>query len=97
MALLTVVLQKGDELKPVELESFLILAFGAGALLSAVNIDLFSPAINQGLFFEVAIGALIGSVFYLLLNHQLNQKGGSIIGLVTRIGLYVPYYLRFLT
>ena len=109
MALLTVVLQKGDGLKPVELESFFILAFsiglfsalslplgalttlfwtpgdraiawlmafGAGALLSAVTIDLFSPAINQGLFFEVASGAIIGSVFYLLLNHQLNQKGG---------------------
>lgn len=53
-----------------------LMAFGAGALLSAVTIDLFSPAINRGLFFEVAIGALIGSVFYLLLNHHLNQKGG---------------------
>ena len=53
-----------------------LMAFGAGALLSAVTIDLFSPAINKGLFFEVAIGAIIGSLFYLVLNQQLNQKGG---------------------
>ena len=53
-----------------------LMAFGAGALLSAVTIDLFSPAIFKGLFFEVAVGAIIGSLFYLTLNQQLNQKGG---------------------
>ena len=53
-----------------------LMAFGGGALLSAVTIDLFAPAINKGLFFEVAIGAIIGSLFYLILNQQLNQQGG---------------------
>ncbi|MBF6058071.1 cyclic nucleotide-binding domain-containing protein [Thiomicrorhabdus heinhorstiae] len=53
-----------------------LMAFGAGALLSAVTIDLFAPAIQNSEFFPVAIGSIIGSLFYLLLNKQLNQKGG---------------------
>lgn len=53
-----------------------LMAFGAGALLSAVTIDLFAPAIHKGYFFDVAFGAIIGSLFYLLINQQLNKKGG---------------------
>ncbi|WP_319381676.1 cyclic nucleotide-binding domain-containing protein [Thiomicrorhabdus sp.] len=53
-----------------------LMAFGAGALLSAVTIDLFAPSIHNGEFFSVAAGSIIGSLFYLFLNRQLNQKGG---------------------
>lgn len=61
---------------PGEKEIAWLMAFGAGALLSAVTIDLFAPSIHNGHFIAVAIGSIIGSVFYLFLNNQLNQKGG---------------------
>ena len=62
-----------------------LMAFGAGALLSAVTIDLFAPAIHKGLFFDVALGAILGSLFYLLINHQLNKQGGFLRKTATMI------------
>ncbi len=53
-----------------------LMAFGAGALLSAVTIDLFAPALHSGQFFNIALGAILGSLFYLILNQQINQQGG---------------------
>jgi CRP-like cAMP-binding protein len=62
-----------------------LMAFGAGALLSAVTIDLFAPAVRSGMFVPAAIGAIIGSLIYLALNHQLNQKGGFLRKTATTI------------
>lgn len=62
-----------------------LMAFGAGALLSAVTIDLFAPAIDNGQFFHIALGAILGSLFYLTLNHQLNQQGGFLRKTATTI------------
>ncbi|MDX1353772.1 MAG: cyclic nucleotide-binding domain-containing protein, partial [Thiomicrorhabdus sp.] len=59
--------------------------FGAGALLSAVTIDLFSPAIQSGMFMYAALGSLIGSLSYLWLNYQLNQQGGFLRKTATTI------------
>ncbi len=61
------------------------MAFGAGALLSAVTIDLFAPAIESGMFIQAAIGAILGSLIYLFLNHQLNQQGGFLRKTATTI------------
>lgn len=62
-----------------------LMAFGAGALLSAVTIDLFAPAVRAGMFIPAAIGAIIGSLIYLILNHQLNQQGGFLRKTATTI------------
>ncbi len=62
-----------------------LIAFGAGALLSAVTIDLFAPAVRAGMFIPAAIGAIIGSLIYLILNHQLNQQGGFLRKTATTI------------
>lgn len=62
-----------------------LMAFGAGALLSAVTIDLFAPAVRSGMFIPAAIGAIIGSFIYLTLNHQLNQQGGFLRKTATTI------------
>jgi CRP-like cAMP-binding protein len=62
-----------------------LMAFGAGALLSAVTIDLFAPAVRAGMFIPAAIGAIIGSLTYLILNHQLNQQGGFLRKTATTI------------
>ena len=65
-----------------------LMAFGAGALLSAVTIDLFAPAIESGLLLEVSLGAMTGSLFYLLLNKQLNEKGGFLRKTATTIQFF---------
>ncbi|QKI89113.1 cyclic nucleotide-binding domain-containing protein [Thiomicrorhabdus xiamenensis] len=54
----------------------LLMAFGAGALLFALTIDLFAPMLNSGMALTVSVGAIIGSLVYLGLNYLLNQKGG---------------------
>lgn len=53
-----------------------LMAFGAGALLFALTIDLFAPAIASGLYWQVSLGAVIGSLVYLFLNQHLNDWGG---------------------
>ncbi|WP_019894124.1 cyclic nucleotide-binding domain-containing protein [Hydrogenovibrio halophilus] len=62
-----------------------LMAFGAGALLSAVTIDLFAPSLSNNLFLETALGALAGSAFYLSLNALLNQQGGFLRKTATTI------------
>lgn len=53
-----------------------LMAFGAGALLFALTIDLFAPAIAKGLYWQVSLGAVMGSLIYLYLNQHLNAWGG---------------------
>jgi len=54
----------------------LLMAFGAGALLFALTVDLFAPAIANALYWQVSLGAVIGSLVYLYLNQHLNSWGG---------------------
>lgn len=53
-----------------------LMAFGAGALLSAVMIDLFAASISNDQFLMAAVGSIMGSLFYLYLNGLLNKQGG---------------------
>ncbi len=53
-----------------------LMAFGAGALLFALTVDLFAPAIANGLYWQVSLGAIVGSLVYLYLNQHLNSWGG---------------------
>lgn len=53
-----------------------LIAFGGGALLAALTLDLFGEALESDSYFTVAIGALIGSVIFIVLNDIVNNKGG---------------------
>ena len=53
-----------------------LMAFGAGALLSALTIDLVGGALESGEFFALAIGAVLGGLLFVLLNQLVNNKGG---------------------
>lgn len=53
-----------------------LLAFGGGALLAALTIDLVAPGVDQGHFEELAIGAIIGGFLFKLLDYLVNRKGG---------------------
>jgi CRP-like cAMP-binding protein len=52
------------------------LAFGSGALLSALTIDLVGEALETGEFNAVAVGAICGSIIFIILNDIINNHGG---------------------
>jgi CRP-like cAMP-binding protein len=53
-----------------------LLAFGGGALLAALTIELMAPGIEKGLFNSIAVGAVIGGLLFKVLDYWVNQKGG---------------------
>lgn len=53
-----------------------LMAFGAGALLSALTIDLVAGAVEEGEFLPLALGALFGGLLFVALDQLVNKKGG---------------------
>jgi zinc transporter ZupT len=53
-----------------------LMAIGAGALLAALTIDLVATSIEKGHYYPLAIGMIIGGVFFVLLNKIVDDKGG---------------------
>jgi CRP-like cAMP-binding protein len=53
-----------------------LLAFGGGALLAALTIDLIAPGVERGHFPDLALGAAIGGGLFKLLDWAVNRQGG---------------------
>ena len=53
-----------------------LLAFGGGALLAALTIDLIAPGVDRGHFEYLAIGAIGGGFLFKFLDWLVNRKGG---------------------
>ena len=53
-----------------------LIAFGGGALLGAVTIDLIGSAKEKGHLLELIIGSIIGSLFFTFINQIVNHSGG---------------------
>ncbi len=53
-----------------------LMAFGGGALLSALVIDLVGSAREKGHLLELVIGSIIGSLFFTYINQLVNRSGG---------------------
>lgn len=53
-----------------------LMAFGAGALLSALTIDLVGEALRKGEFYPLAAGCVLGGLLFVMLNQVVNNKGG---------------------
>jgi len=62
--------------KPRDRSLAFLLAFGGGALLAALTIDLVSPAVEEGHFPFLAAGCIWGSLVFVGLNHLVNERGG---------------------
>jgi len=62
--------------KPTNFELGLLTAFGAGALLSAVTIDIIAPGVDGGHFVWLAVGAVVGGIAFEILNRIINSRGG---------------------
>lgn len=53
-----------------------LIAFGGGALLAAVVIDLVGNVKEKGHLVELVVGSIIGSVFFIMVNQLVNNSGG---------------------
>jgi len=62
--------------KPTNFVLGLLTAFGAGALLSAVTIDIVAPSVELGEFKWLAAGAVVGGLVFEGLNRVINARGG---------------------
>jgi CRP-like cAMP-binding protein len=62
--------------KPTNFVLGLLTAFGAGALLSAVTIDIVAPSVELGDFGWLAVGAVVGGLVFEGLNRAINARGG---------------------
>ncbi|MDJ0924583.1 MAG: Crp/Fnr family transcriptional regulator, partial [Acidimicrobiia bacterium] len=62
--------------KPTNFILGLLTAFGAGALLSAVTIDIVAPGVEAGHFGWLAVGAVAGGIAFEVLNRTINARGG---------------------
>jgi CRP-like cAMP-binding protein len=64
--------------KPKNRALAFLIAFGGGALLGAVTIDLVGNAKEKGHIVELIIGSIIGSLFFTFVNQIVNNSGGSL-------------------
>ncbi|MFC1857309.1 cyclic nucleotide-binding domain-containing protein [Thermodesulfobacteriota bacterium] len=62
-----------------------MMAFGAGALLSALTIDLVGEALKKGEFYPLAAGCILGGALFVVLNQLVNNKGGFLRKTATTI------------
>jgi CRP-like cAMP-binding protein len=62
--------------KPGDRAIAFLMAFGGGALLAALTIDLVGSALEKGHFHVLALGCIIGSFLFIELNHIINDHGG---------------------
>ncbi len=62
--------------KPGDRMMAFLMAFGGGALLAALTIDLVGSALKKGHFHILAIGCIFGSMLFIGLNHIVNDYGG---------------------
>jgi len=53
-----------------------MLAFGSGALLAALTLDLVGESVENGFFFQLASGCIMGSLLFIGLNYMINRSGG---------------------
>ena len=66
-----------------------LMAFGGGALLAALTIDLVGSALQSGHFNALAVGAVLGGILFATLNRVVNDFGGFLRKASTTI-----YHLR---
>jgi CRP-like cAMP-binding protein len=71
----------GVRLRPGKLPTSVLMAFGAGALLFALTIELFGHALHKshehghGLVYATVVGAIAGGLLFDVLNQLLNNRG----------------------
>lgn len=62
-----------------------LMAFGGGALLAALTIDLAGPALARGHFYWLAAGCITGGILFVVLDQIVNRHGGFLRKVSTTI------------
>jgi CRP-like cAMP-binding protein len=75
--------------RPTDRTTAVLMAFGGGALLAALTIDLVGSALRSGHFDALAIGAVLGGLLFAALNQVVNDFGGFLRKASTTV-----YHLR---
>ncbi|MDC1436932.1 cyclic nucleotide-binding domain-containing protein [Gammaproteobacteria bacterium] len=65
-----------------------LMAFGSGALLAALTIDLVVEALERDHYYQLASGCLIGGILFVILNKWINSQGGFL----RKVGTTVSYF-----
>ncbi|MBF0219692.1 MAG: Crp/Fnr family transcriptional regulator, partial [Gammaproteobacteria bacterium] len=60
---------------PRERTVAILMAFGGGALLAALTIDLVASSVAAGHYYPMAFGAILGGLIFISLNQILNDYG----------------------
>jgi CRP-like cAMP-binding protein len=63
---------------PSDRATAMLMAFGGGALLAALTIDLVASALERGHFNALALGAVGGGLLFVFLNQVVNDAGGFV-------------------
>jgi len=53
-----------------------LMAFGGGALLAALTLDIVGDALEMGEFLPLAVGGVLGSLLFVIFNDLINNRGG---------------------
>nr|MBS0021076.1 cyclic nucleotide-binding domain-containing protein [Gammaproteobacteria bacterium] len=75
--------------RPADRVVAFLMAFGGGALLAALTIDLVGAALARGHFYFLAFGCILGGLLFVALNEIVNDYGGFLRKASTTI-----YHLR---
>jgi CRP-like cAMP-binding protein len=75
--------------RPDDRTTAVLMAFGGGALLAALTIDLVGSALQSGHFNALAFGAVLGGILFAALNQVVNDFGGFLRKASTTV-----YHLR---
>jgi len=64
--------------KPSDRVIAFLMAFGGGALLAALTIDLVASTLEKGDFYPLAAGCIVGGLVFIILNQIVNNFGGFV-------------------
>ncbi|MCK5829636.1 MAG: cyclic nucleotide-binding domain-containing protein [Methylococcales bacterium] len=62
--------------KPADRAIAFLMAFGGGALLAALTLDLVAGTVANGHFYSLAAGCIVGGLIFIALNNIINDTGG---------------------
>lgn len=72
--------------KPSDRAIAFLMAFGGGALLAALTIDLVASTLAKGDFYPLAAGCITGGLIFITLNQIVNNFGGFVSACFKSLG-----------